>query len=83
MTCTSLLGAFLCSSTVALLEQGLSGADFTQEALDEGGVWNMLFWVYSALAHALAVMLRRLPGHPWGNFHDLPGHPTPARASLG
>ena len=59
---TSLLGAFLCSSTVALLEQGLSGADFTQEALDEGGVWNMLFWAYSALAHALAVMLLLSPG---------------------
>jgi hypothetical protein len=41
------------TTTLGLSEQGALGADYTQDALDQAGMWDALFWAYALCSHLL------------------------------
>lgn len=53
----SVLAAIFTTVTCKSLEQDMTGLDFQQDVLDNLGMWDMLFWAHSMLAHGVVVMI--------------------------
>lgn len=53
----SLLGACFASMTYQAYESGMAGQDYVPEALDGVGMWNLGFWLFCFLAHAIVVLV--------------------------
>lgn len=53
----SLLGACFTSMTYQAYESGMAGQDYVPEALDGAAMWNLCFWLFCFLAHALVVFV--------------------------
>lgn len=53
----SALAAVFSTVTYRTYESGVAGQDFQQEVLDQIPMWDLLFWVYLMLVHAVAVLV--------------------------
>lgn len=53
----SALAAVFSTVTYRTYESGIAGQDFQQEVLDQIPMWDLLFWVYLMLVHAVAVLV--------------------------
>lgn len=53
----SALAAVFSTVTYRTYESGVAGQDFQQEVLDQIPMWDLLFWVYLMLVHAIAVLV--------------------------
>ncbi len=60
------LAAVFAMVTCKTQEQGLSGQDFQQDVLDQMGMWDMLFWVFSAAVHGVVVLIVCSPVDAFG-----------------
>ena len=54
---SSLMAAFFSTVTYRAYEQGFADHDYQQEVMSEVGLWDLLFWVYCILAHAVVVFI--------------------------
>lgn len=57
VTLASAMAAIFCTITYRTYESGIAGQDFQQEVLDQIPMWDLLFWIYLLLAHAIAVLV--------------------------
>lgn len=64
----SLLAAGFTSLTYQAFESGLAGQDYNPDALDAVGVWNLVFWLYCFLTHALVVFVVTDPADLFGTI---------------
>jgi hypothetical protein len=55
--CASGLAAMFAVVTFKAHEHNLSGQDFQPEVVEQMGMWDLLFWAYSLLAHGIVVLL--------------------------
>jgi hypothetical protein len=53
----STLAAVFSTITYRTYESGIAGQDFQQEVLDQIPMWDLLFWVYLLLVHAIVVLV--------------------------
>lgn len=51
------MAAVFSTITYRTYESGVAGQDFQQEVLDQIPMWDLLFWVYLMLVHAIAVLV--------------------------
>ena len=58
----SLLGVVFATNTMGLVEQIESDRNYTQELLDETGLWDALFWAFCTLEHMILVAVVTTPG---------------------
>jgi hypothetical protein len=62
----AVVGAMFSTVTYRMREEGLSGIDFTQDALDQAGMWDMLFWVHCLGVHCLVFAMVATPVSAFG-----------------
>jgi hypothetical protein len=53
----SLLAAIYSTVTYRTYEMGFAGLDFQPEVMGEVGLWDLMFWVYCAMVHAIVVFI--------------------------
>lgn len=54
---SSMMAAFFSTVTYRAYEQGFADHDFQQDVMNEVGLWDLMFWVYCALAHAIVIFI--------------------------
>jgi hypothetical protein len=62
----SLLGVLFTNYTYHMREHGLSGIDFNTDAVDQAGVWDLLFWCHCLCAHCIVVAIITSPSNVYG-----------------
>lgn len=62
----ALVGAIFSTVTYRMREEGITGIDFTQDALDQIGMWDLLFWVHCLGVHCLVFALVATPINVFG-----------------
>lgn len=60
------LGAMFSTVTYRIREEGMTGIDFTQDALDQACMWDMLFWLHGLCVHGLVFALIATPISAFG-----------------
>jgi hypothetical protein len=55
--CASALAAVFAMVTYKAHEQSLTGQDFQPDVIEQMGMWDLLFWAYSLLAHGIVVLI--------------------------
>jgi hypothetical protein len=62
----SLLAAVFSTATYKTYEMGFANQDFQQEAMNEVGLWDLMFWVYCLMIHAIVVLIMGDPVNVFG-----------------
>jgi len=62
----AVLGAMFSTVTYRIREEGMTGIDFTQDALDQACMWDMLFWLHLLCVHGLVFALVATPISAFG-----------------
>jgi hypothetical protein len=53
----SFLAAVFAVVTYKAHEQSLTGQDFQPDVLDQMGMWDLIFWMYSLIAHGIVTLI--------------------------
>jgi hypothetical protein len=62
----SLLAAVFAVVTYKAHEQSLTSQDFQPDVLEQMGMWDLLFWTYSLLAHGIVTLIVCDPANIFG-----------------
>lgn len=68
MLLASVLAVIFSTVTCQNHELGISGQDFQPEVLEQAGMWDLLFWAYCLLAHAIVVCIITDPAEVFGSI---------------